>query len=189
MRSDLKELDITIEELKQITGMDDTQFGYYEIAKSKARMLYLLGQSLVRSAMKQKIAPELREMLVWFYGRKAVHSILDKVSNYRKLIKAIDINDQLEEAGNFSLSLSDRQKVLEALKFTRDDLIRALKTEKILRENKEFIDSNPHMFAHNLANLQALQVSEQASEYGRILDETLQVAVSIQQELKKLRNG
>jgi hypothetical protein len=184
MRSDLKELDITLKELKQITGMDDAQFEYYEALKSQQRVLSLLGNLVWKAIVKRKKPDNL---VAWFTSKKSLKGILDKVVNYRKLIQAIDINDQLEDAGNFSLSLSDRNKVLEALKFTRDDLIRALKTEKILRENKKFIDSNPHMFAHNLANLQALQVSEQASEYGRILDETLQVAVSIQQEIKKLR--
>ena len=124
----------------------------------------------------------------WLFSRKIIKTFFDKIYNYNKLIKTIDINDQLEDAGNTSLSLSDRSKVIAALEFTRNDLLRGLKTERILRENKEFIASNPHMFATNLTTLPNLILSEQASEYGRILDETLKVAVDIQDELKKLQS-
>ena len=118
---------------------------------------------------------------------KNSRNILDRVYSYIKLIKAIDINDQLEAAGNPTLNLSDRHQVIEAISSAREDLLRALKTERILRDNKEFIANNPHMFASNLTALPTLQVSEQASEYGRLLDETLQIAVGVRQEINKLQ--
>lgn len=65
--------------------------------------------------------------------------LLNDVERYNSVIKAIDINDQIEEAGNPGVSLKERQKVLEALELTRSDLVRALKTERILRENKNLL--------------------------------------------------
>ncbi|MGB3237131.1 MAG: hypothetical protein WBB29_02475 [Geitlerinemataceae cyanobacterium] len=160
----------------------------YEVTHSPSQITKRIVNSLVLKIVSKKESEVYKEIIRWLFFRKIIKTIFDKIYNYNKLIRAIDINDQLEDAGNTSLSLSDREKVIEALQFTRNDLIRALKTERILRENKDFIASNPHMFATNLTALPHFQVSDQASEYGRILDETLKVAVDIQDELKKLQS-
>lgn len=121
--------------------------------------------------------------------RKNKHfvSLIDDVERYNSVIKSIDINDQIEAAGNPGVKLKDRERVIQALRLTREDIVRALKTEKIIRENQAFINLNPDLFANNLKALTALQVDEQASEYGRILNEALQIGMSIQDEMKHLK--
>ena len=113
--------------------------------------------------------------------------LLKDVKRFNSLIQSIHINDQLEEAGNLSVKLKDRKKIIEALKLTREDLCRALKTERILRENKKFISRNPALFENNLIALTTLQVDDQASEQGRLLDEALQIALSTQEELRRFQ--
>lgn len=113
--------------------------------------------------------------------------LLDDIERYNDVIKGIYINDQIEEAGNPEVGIEDREKVVEALHLTKTDLVRAVKTEKILRENKNFIARNPELFANNLTALTALQVSDRASEHGRLLNEALQIAVSAQEEMRKLK--
>ena len=56
--------------------------------------------------------------------------------SYLAIAKNILVNlaDQLVEAGN-PIKLNDRGTVIDALRITRAGLVRALKTEKILREN------------------------------------------------------
>lgn len=115
--------------------------------------------------------------------------LLNDVDRYNAVIKAIDINDQIEAAGNPEVNIKEREKVIAALKLTRDDLVRALKTEKVLRENKDFILSNTELFANNLATLTAMQVTEQATEHGRLLNEALQIALDVQHEMKSLQNS
>ncbi|BAZ48073.1 hypothetical protein NIES4103_06780 [Nostoc sp. NIES-4103] len=114
--------------------------------------------------------------------------LLHDVDRYNAVIKAIDINDQIEEAGNPGVSIQKREKVIEALQLTRSDLVRALKTERILRENKSFILRNTELFVNNLATLTAMQVTEQATEHGRLLNEALQIALDVQSEMKKLQS-
>lgn len=127
----------------------------------------------------------------WLWRKKtcpeALTSLLDDVDKYHAVIKAIDINDQLETAGTAGVSLSDRVLVIEALQLTREDLVRALKSERILRDNKELIATNPELFTNNLSALRAMQVSSQASEYGRMLNEALQIGLSVQEEMRKLQ--
>jgi hypothetical protein len=114
--------------------------------------------------------------------------LLADVDRYNAVIKAIDINDQIEEAGNPGVTLKEREKVLDALKLTKNDLIRALKTERILRENKNFIIKNTDLFANNLPTLSAMQVSEQATEHGRLLNEALEIALDVQLEMRRLQS-
>ncbi|MBW4479170.1 MAG: hypothetical protein KME54_20520 [Tolypothrix brevis GSE-NOS-MK-07-07A] len=114
--------------------------------------------------------------------------LLNDVDRYNSVIKAIDINDQIEEAGNPEVTLKEREKVLDALKLTRNDLIRALKTERVLRENKNFIIKNTDLFANNLPTLSAMQVSEQATEHGRLLNEALEIALDVQLEMRRLQS-
>ncbi|MEH2273442.1 MAG: hypothetical protein V7K40_01070 [Nostoc sp.] len=113
--------------------------------------------------------------------------LLTDVERYNTVIRAIDINDQIEEAGNPEVLIKERENVVAALKLTKADLIRALKTEKILRENKSFILSNTELFVNNLATLTAMQVNEQATEHGRLLNEALQIALDVQHEMKRLQ--
>ncbi|MEH2062961.1 MAG: hypothetical protein V7K50_11845 [Nostoc sp.] len=133
--------------------------------------------------------------LIWKSRSKVVRNnmtsslriLLNEVNRYNTVIRVIDINDQIEEAGNPEVVIEERDGVVEALKLTKADLVRALKTEKILRENKSFILSNTELFVNNLATLTAMQVTEQATEHGRLLNEALQIALDVQHEMKRLQ--
>lgn len=114
--------------------------------------------------------------------------LLNDVYRYNSVIQAIDINDQIEAAGNPAVGLQNRDRVIRSLKFTRLDLVRALKTERILRENKAFILTNSDFFTHELSSLSTIAVSEQAAEHDRLLNEALQIAMDVKQEMKKLQD-
>ncbi|MDB9309621.1 hypothetical protein PN471_13470 [Aphanizomenon sp. CS-733/32] len=114
--------------------------------------------------------------------------LLNDVERYNSVIKAIDINDQIEDVGNLGVSIQEREKVLLALELTRNDLIRALKTERILRENKSFIITNTDLFTNNLAALASMQITEEATEHGKLLNEALQISLDVQREMKNLQS-
>lgn len=65
-------------------------------------------------------------------------------------------------------------------------MVRALKMERILRDNKKLLANHQELLDNNLANLQALQVSQDASEYAQILSQSLQIAIAVQAEIRKL---
>ncbi|MEH2317233.1 hypothetical protein [Nostoc sp.] len=115
--------------------------------------------------------------------------LLDEVDKYHDLISAIDINDQLAASGNVESSIHDRDQVTAALQLIREDLVRALKTERILRDNKKLLANNQELFVNNLASLQALEVSSQAGEYAQLLNQSLQIAIDVQAEIRKLHKG
>ncbi|MFN6466289.1 MAG: hypothetical protein RMZ41_031355 [Nostoc sp. DedVER02] len=128
-----------------------------------------------------------RSKLVKLNMTNSLRILLSDVERYNTVIRAIDINDQIEEAGNPEVLIKERESVIAALKLTKADLVRALKTERILRENKNFILSNTELFVNNLATLTAMQVNEQATEHGRLLNEALQIALDVQDEMKRLQ--
>ena len=155
-------------------------------------ILPLVGASLRATIVTLTGVPLVVVGTRWFWLKRnspaALCCLLDEVDRYNAVIKAIHINDQLEATGTTEISLSDRQKVIEALTLTKEDLVRALRAERVLRENQSFLVSNPELLATNLRTLQTLQINDRASEYGRLLNEALQIAAGVQEEMTKLQN-
>lgn len=114
--------------------------------------------------------------------------ILEDINRFNQVIQSIDINDKIAAVGNPGVRLKNRRQIIHALQLTRADIIRALKTERILRENVQFIRYNSELFDNNLMALTALQVTDQATEHGRVLNEALQIVVDVQQEMRALQN-
>jgi hypothetical protein len=219
VQPDLQALEISLGELRHLSGVDPTEvfrptilhnpkerwsFLFQELLLSLALtpiivgllhvfvILPLMGGSLPATLSTLIVVPIAVIATRWFWLKRnspaTLCSLLDEVERYNAVIKAIHINDQLQEAGTTEMSLSDRQKVLEALTLIKEDLVRALRAERILRENQRFLGSNPELLATNLRTLQTLQVNDRASEYGRLLNEALQIAADVSEEMTKLQN-
>lgn len=155
-------------------------------------ILPLIGGSLIPTIITLIIVPIVIMAVRWFWLQNnspaTLCGLLDEVDRYNAVIRAIHINDQLEATGTTDGSFSDRQKVMEALALIKEDLVKAIRAERILRENQSFLTSNPELLATNLRTLQTLQVNDRASEYGRLLNEALQIAAGVQEEMTKLQN-
>ena len=217
MQPDLQGLEISPGELRHLTGVDSTEvFRPTILHNPKQRLNFLLqelllslaltpiivgllhvflilpfiGSSLVATLVTLIVVPIVIISVRWFWLKRnsppALCSLLDEVDRYNDVIKAIHINDQLGATGTTEI-LSERKKVIDALTLIKEDLVRALKTEKILRENRNFLVTSPELLATNLRTVQTLQVNDRASEYGHLLNEALQIAVGVQQEMTKLQ--
>ncbi|HEY9903962.1 MAG TPA: hypothetical protein V6D43_16305 [Candidatus Sericytochromatia bacterium] len=211
MQTDLQELEITRGELKHCSGVSinsvfippTVQKFFSEIIKTFLiicliclscfiltqgfpEQLFLL-LTLHVTTVVSLISNDANKIYLSFKSRNLI-KLFDDVNRYNAVLKAIDINDQLEAVGNPSVRLENREEVIHALRLVKEDIIRALKTERILRENAKFIKLNTQLFESNLMALTALQVSDQASEHGRFLKEALQIVVDVQEEMRKLQS-
>jgi hypothetical protein len=187
MQPDLESLYITREELKNITGIHHLDLKAYEKLKyPRLTLSVMIGEYVQQILFLGWGLIPIGYLIKWKWFRKRQKNLFDEVDKYNTVVKAIDISDRLEAAGNKGASLSDREKIIAALKHTRENLMCALKTERILRENKKLIARNPELFANNLTVSQSLQIIEEANEQGRLLSEALQVAVGVQEEMKDL---
>ncbi|MBD2342568.1 hypothetical protein [Anabaena subtropica] len=120
---------------------------------------------------------------------KSLIKLLDAVDQYHALIVAVDVNDQLAVCGNLDNSLEDRVQVITALQLLREDLVQALKTERLLRDNKKLLANQQELFVNHLTNIQAIKEDTQASEYGQIINQLLQIGLDAQAELRKLQSS
>src|SRR6476469_1404845 len=210
MRADIQGLEITVGELKHLSGAGPDRVyrpaSVTNFAREALKTVVLIILVLVSCWLLVAIFP--RAYLLWFAlhlaaivglifedawkirwsHNKDLINLFDDVDRYNGIIKAIEINDKIEDAGNAAVKIGDRAKVIQALQLIRDDLVRALKTERILRENKKFVATNSELFANNLRTLNALQISDRASKQGRLLNEALQLAIGVQEEMKKLQD-
>ncbi|MEG4045339.1 hypothetical protein [Microcoleus sp. Pol17_C1] len=210
MRADIQGLEITVGELKHLSGAGPDRVyrpaSATNFAREALKTVLLIILVLVSCWLLVAIFP--RAYLLWFAlhlaaivglifedawkircsHNKDLINLFDDVDRYNGIIKAIEINDKIEDAGNAAVKIGDRAKVIQALQLIRDDLVRALKTERILRENKKFVATNSELFANNLRTLNALQISDRASKQGRLLNEALQLAIGVQEEMKKFQD-
>ncbi|MCX7596258.1 MAG: hypothetical protein N2235_21375 [Fischerella sp.] len=129
----------------------------------------------------------------WLWRRftysKTLINLLNEVDRYHAVIQAIDYLDQMVASGNLASNINDRETAIAALQFTREDIVRALKIERLLRDNKKLLADNQELFNNNLANLQALQISTQASEYAQTLNQSLQIDLDVQSQIGKLQQS
>jgi hypothetical protein len=114
---------------------------------------------------------------------RVIIRLFAEVDKCNKSIGDIDIFDQLQDAGN-PIKLESREAAIAALRMTRNDIVRALKTERILREHPEF---HPDRFDIDLNAFEAIQMNDRAKEYGRIFDTTLQIAIDVQKAMSELQ--
>ncbi len=114
---------------------------------------------------------------------RVIIRLFAEVDKCNKSIRDIDIFDQLQDAGN-PIKLESREAAIAALRMTRNDIVRALKTERILREHPEF---HPDRFDIDLNAFEAIQMNDRAKEYGRIFDTTLQIAIDVQKAMAELQ--
>ncbi|NEP13691.1 MAG: hypothetical protein F6K14_26520 [Symploca sp. SIO2C1] len=125
---------------------------------------------------------------------KSLAQLMEEVDKYNGIVKTLGLIDQLESVGNSDSKLSEtnnRTEVIEALKVTKSSLVNALKVEKIIRKHQGFIDRRYQLLSeleNNLTTLLTFDRINQTSEYGRLLNESLQIGMTVHKEVRKLQN-
>lgn len=125
---------------------------------------------------------------------KELAQLIEQIDKYNAVIKDLKMLQRLELVGNSSLKKNDfdYQKVIEALKITKDSLVAAVKIEEIMRKHKNLIAKRHELLTkleNNLVSLLSFEPDQQASEYEHILQEALQIGISVHNEVKKMQNS
>jgi hypothetical protein len=117
---------------------------------------------------------------------KPLARLLDEVDRHNDIIQAVQVMDELGTVPIANLGLPNRGEVITALGATRDSLVSALMTDKILRRHRALIQRRQALFSTietNLATLHTLQINNQASEYQQFLQEALEIGLAVQREV------
>ncbi|NEQ07766.1 MAG: hypothetical protein F6K37_18010 [Moorea sp. SIO4E2] len=124
---------------------------------------------------------------------KSLVRLMDQVDNYNGVIKAIELAERIEaiEGSSKEFKQSEsRRKVIESLAITKQSLVNALKVENLIRSHNNLIDSRQVLLSNlddNLATLMAFDLSDETGEYGRLLNQSLQIGMSVHKEVINLR--
>ena len=124
----------------------------------------------------------------WKEGKRlmTLSHLLDEIDRFHEMVAAVEILEELGSTQTSRLNLENRHEVIEALHLTRESLVCGLMTERVMRKHQRFMARREEMFSsieRNLATLQLLQVSDEASDYGRLLNDAIQIGTSVHREL------
>jgi hypothetical protein len=133
------------------------------------------GLNYLTRAVKQKIVRFLDRLKPTPLGM-----LLDEVEKYNRVIEEMNVVDDLEKAGN-PVKIQDRHTVLSTLRQIRADILTALKTERVFRENPDFAMSD---FSLNLSSLQTLELTEQAQQYEQFVNDALEIGLRVHEDLR-----
>ena len=129
-------------------------------------------------------------IITWLRGQQlqTLHRLLDEVDRHNDIIQALQIMDELNTVPTTELNLPNQDEVITALRATRESLACGLMTERILRKHQHFMKRRQELFTNietNLATLQAISVNHQAAEYAQLLNEALEIGLTVHQEMKQ----
>jgi hypothetical protein len=118
--------------------------------------------------------------------------LLDNINTYNqaveKAISLISISDMLLEAGNpKTISDQDRKEMLDTYKTLRADLICAVKTDKIWRENPHV---RPEDFTISATSTAVrYELSAQAKKYQELVNEAFRIAATVQEQMETVHSS
>lgn len=148
---------------------------------------FWMGFSITNYTRKQSIY-QRRSKIERLESLYQLRRLFIELENYNKIIKSIDVKEQINYVLN-SINEPIQKEVLDALSKIQENLIKALKVERILRENKDFSIKNLESLNITFAELQFTDISKQASEYSGFVEQILDVGISLNQEFEILRDG
>ncbi len=219
MQPDLLGLEITKGELKRLTGvkpelfllpsmMENRQqrFAFFlkEVRETLLLVLLITGliYALITLINGSQIGLGIILLIVvaivvvvgrWLWRRfrypKSLIILLNEVDKYHAGVQAVDNLDQQAISENLENNAHERETISAALQLVREDLVRGLKIERLLRDNKKSVIDQQELFVNNLSNLQALQVSSSAGEHAQILNQLLQIDLDVQSQIRKLQQS
>ena len=106
--------------------------------------------------------------------------LVDEVDQFNRVIEEITFVDHLQEVGN-PVSIRNRDDILMTLQHIRAELVRAVKTERLFRENPQFARQD---FSLDLISWQRLELDEQAQKYEQFVNEALEIGLRVREDLK-----
>jgi hypothetical protein len=116
-------------------------------------------------------------------------NLLNELDNYERIITIFYRMDGLITDGYMEQDTENRHQMVQALKITKDSFIHALKAERLVREYHQVQLPNDlfHQLDRNLSDLIDFDVQGQDGHYGRLINETLEIGISVHRELRKLQ--
>ncbi|MGD1862081.1 MAG: hypothetical protein ACFB0E_19205 [Leptolyngbyaceae cyanobacterium] len=118
--------------------------------------------------------------------RRSLFRLLDEVDHHNDMVQALCIQTELAAISTTVDKAEIHPEMIAVLTATRDTLLAALMIERIWRRHQPFMQRQSDLFhsiENNLAQLEALQVSAQATEYQQLLQSAIAIGLAVRQEM------
>ncbi len=109
-----------------------------------------------------------------------LRSLIDDINSYNQAARTL--NDQIKINNlNRQTDKIREERQIKVLQKAKAELIKALKTERIIRENPEF---DPDAVASNLVPVGAISLNKTASSYSQDLAEAIAIGIKVEKAVK-----
>jgi len=119
---------------------------------------------------------------------QTLRDLIDEIERYNLIAGNFIINinaiSSLSEAGA-KVNLNNRQQVITNISKLKNDLLKALKIERIFRENPQI---DPQSLNFDFTSLSALELNNRAVEYANEVNQLVEIGISVQTEMDSLFN-
>ncbi len=124
---------------------------------------------------------------------KILAKLLEKVNEYNNLIENLKLVKKLNNISSDDINLKNSPAEIElksALKLTKNSLVKSIELEKIIKLDRNLSD-NPYQLLANLesglVNLSSFS-SDNTDSYQQLLSQTIEIGLSVHQEMRKTQN-
>ncbi len=144
--------------------------------------LGLLSFTLAAFAMAYAAARGWRRFQCRRLGLGPIADLLLEVERYNRLVRAFDARQALAQAEGVPLDPEQHLRVSQTLNAIRSNLERAAAVAKVLRTHRDVLHGSAALLSR-IKPFASVELESHAGHYGDILDQALQMAVAVQDEL------
>jgi hypothetical protein len=114
--------------------------------------------------------------------------LMDELDRYHQVLTALHVNQRIAEitADGEATIPPNQLHLLTTAQTMRDNLVKAMQIERLLRENPNPTGFDPVEFAVTFSDTPSDQVMDQAKTYQDLLNQTLDLGLTVQAEMKSL---
>ncbi|ACK71492.1 hypothetical protein PCC7424_3090 [Gloeothece citriformis PCC 7424] len=125
---------------------------------------------------------------------KSLAILIEKTDQYNNLIKAVKLVESLESitpSNGDENQTFEKQDLINTLTMIKQGLIQGLTLEKLIRKQGRLIEQHYQLLTNldsNLSALMDIDLNHPSSQYQKILQDAIQIGMTVHKEIKKLQN-
>ncbi|MGB3693209.1 MAG: hypothetical protein WA865_21545 [Spirulinaceae cyanobacterium] len=121
---------------------------------------------------------------------KSLARLMEETDKYNSVVHTLEVMERLDSVSGAN-SIQNRGEVFEILQATKRSLISAVNIEKVMRKHQGFLANRQDLVTsleNNLTTLITFDPSSAAQEYQQLLNDTLQIGMTVHKEVGKLQS-
>jgi hypothetical protein len=164
-------------------------FVYRLLGAGLGAVAFVLGISIAIAAICYVVARRYRSRRRARLGYDVLSRLLESIRRHNDLVRALSVRERLARAQGAAADDAELAPVLAAIRTMRENLVRALTVQRILRENRDVLEQAGRERSEDLVPIDALRIEGEAEHYRDVVGETVKLAAEVQEAYDSLREG